>query len=46
LPAGQTERPQRLVETPRERSRRALQMKAQTSVPDEQRGCEGNFGCL
>jgi hypothetical protein len=46
LPAGQAERPQRLVETPCERPRRALQLKAQARVPNEVRGLEGNFGCL
>jgi len=46
LPAGEAERPQRVVEPPRQRARRALQVKAQARVPDQERGGEGNFGCL
>ena len=46
LPAGEAERPQRVVETPRERPRRALQVKAQARIANQERGCEGNFGCL
>ena len=46
LSAGQAERPQRVVETPRERARRALQVKAQARVPHQERGGEGNFRCL
>jgi hypothetical protein len=46
LPAGQAERPQRVVEAPRERPRRTLQVKAQAIIPNEKRGFEGNFGCL
>ena len=46
LPAGQPERPQHVIETPRKRPRRALQMQAQARVPHEARGLEGNFGSL
>jgi hypothetical protein len=46
LPAGQAGGPQRVVETPRQRPRRALQVKAQTVIPNEKRRLEGNFGCL
>jgi hypothetical protein len=46
LAAGQAERPEHLVETPRERPRRALEMQAQARVTDEARGLEGNFGRL
>ena len=46
LAASQAERPERLVETPRERPRRALQVQAQTRIPNEARGLEGNFGRL
>src|SRR5262249_31199095 len=46
LPPREAERPQRLIKAPREYPRGALQMKAQTGVPDEQRCFEWNFGCL
>src|SRR5262249_754119 len=46
VPGGQAERPQHLVETARERARRALQVKAQARVPNQERGREGNFGRL
>jgi hypothetical protein len=46
LPAGQAERPQRVVEPPRQRPRRALQVKAQARIANQERGRERNFGCL
>jgi len=46
LPAGEAERPQRVVEPPRQRPRRALQVKAQASVAHQECGGEGNFRCL
>ena len=46
LAAGQAERPERLVEAPRERPRRALQVQAQARVADEARDLEGNLACL
>jgi hypothetical protein len=44
LPTREAERPQRVVEAPRECARGALQVKAQAGVSDKMRGFEGN--CL
>src|SRR5262245_5512754 len=46
LPTREAERPQRVVETPRERARGALQVKTQAGVADKESCFEWNFGCL